>query len=378
MGLTYGARVAAGGGAGATLETFALGVAVSSPEGNSGTTNHVWTINRAGDTSRTASIDWSVSGTGSNPASASDFVGGTFPFGTVSFAAGETSKTFTVPIQGDTSAESTETYLVTLSNARVNASITIPTATGTLTDDDTVSAFDWASVGTSLVHVIDLTRVDLIYSDLAGTTPISGNLNDVIMSIRDPLSGALYQTDGAGKGFLYDPNAGKPRMKRQGSATRLNLTTLSSLSSPFEWMMGISIVTATNNHRIISTRATDTTKIYYFYLSATGLKLLNGGNDITSTLAPNTPTVVGAFVGNGFTTPSWGAIYHNDVEQTAGQSNTATPGNDTTTGFCFGPGGGFGGSEIMDGWFYSAIFKDGQITGAARTAIHNRLTAITG
>ena len=65
---------------------------VSHPERNTGTTTFTFTVARSGSTTDIGSVAWAVSGNGSNPASASDFVGGVPPSGTVSFAAGQTLK----------------------------------------------------------------------------------------------------------------------------------------------------------------------------------------------------------------------------------------------------------------------------------------------
>src|SRR5262249_21301403 len=55
--------------------------------------------------------------------------------GTVSFGAGETSKTVSVTVNGDTLAEPDETFLVNLSNP-VGGTIADGQATGTITNDD--------------------------------------------------------------------------------------------------------------------------------------------------------------------------------------------------------------------------------------------------
>jgi hypothetical protein len=55
--------------------------------------------------------------------------------GTVTFAPGETSKTVSVSIYGDTIVENDETFTMTLSNP-VNAAIAVGTATGTIRNDD--------------------------------------------------------------------------------------------------------------------------------------------------------------------------------------------------------------------------------------------------
>jgi hypothetical protein len=90
--------------------------ATSKSEGQSGLTPLTFNVNRDGDTSAAASVNWSVSGSGTSPANASDFSGGILPSGTVNFAAGETSKTITVNVVGDTLVEPDETFTVTLSN----------------------------------------------------------------------------------------------------------------------------------------------------------------------------------------------------------------------------------------------------------------------
>jgi hypothetical protein len=77
-----------------------------------------------------------VTGSGANPASASDFTGAAFPTGTVSFATGETSKTITVNVAGDTTDEPDEGFTVTLS-APSGATLGTATATGVIRNDDT-------------------------------------------------------------------------------------------------------------------------------------------------------------------------------------------------------------------------------------------------
>ena len=117
--------------------TLALGPStVSQAEGNSGTTNFVYTVTRTGDTTGASTVDWSVTGSGTNPAIAADF-GGTLPTGQVSFAAGETSKTITVKVTGDTAVEPDEGFTVTLAKSAF-ATITAATAQGVIANDEVV------------------------------------------------------------------------------------------------------------------------------------------------------------------------------------------------------------------------------------------------
>ncbi|MCL4206380.1 MAG: hypothetical protein KJ000_28195, partial [Pirellulaceae bacterium] len=104
-------------------------------EGNSGTTPFTFTVTRSGLTTGTTTANWAVTGSGANPANAADF-GGTLPSGQVSFAAGETSKTVTVNVSGDTVVEQDEAFTVTLSGASGGATITTATASGTIRNDD--------------------------------------------------------------------------------------------------------------------------------------------------------------------------------------------------------------------------------------------------
>jgi hypothetical protein len=65
--------------------------------------------------------------------SGTDYVAGS---GTVTIAAGSTTGTFNVVVNGDTTVETDETLRVTLSGASSNATIGTATATGTITNDD--------------------------------------------------------------------------------------------------------------------------------------------------------------------------------------------------------------------------------------------------
>ena len=87
------------------------------PEGNSGSKVYSFSVSRSGDTSGTSSASWSVTGMGTTPASADDFVGGSFPSGTVVFPEGETSATISIQVAGDLNAEFDESFMVKLDAA---------------------------------------------------------------------------------------------------------------------------------------------------------------------------------------------------------------------------------------------------------------------
>jgi hypothetical protein len=104
-------------------------------EGQSVATPFTFTVTRSGLTTGTTTVKWAVTGSGANPANGADFVGGTLPSGTLTFNVGETSKTLTVLVAGDTMVEPDEGFTVTLSDA-VNAEIETATATGTILNDE--------------------------------------------------------------------------------------------------------------------------------------------------------------------------------------------------------------------------------------------------
>ncbi len=114
-------------------------------EGNSGSKAFTFTVTRAVNTTGANNVNWAVTGSGTSAANATDFVGGVLPSGTVSFAAGETSKVITVNVQGDTTVEPNENFTVTLSNPTNGATITTATAVGTIQNDDEGTSVTLAS-----------------------------------------------------------------------------------------------------------------------------------------------------------------------------------------------------------------------------------------
>jgi len=105
------------------------------------------TVNRSGNTGGTSTIDYQTTDTDTFTVNCATKQGQAFGrcdfgtvFGTLSFAAGETSKTFTIPIINDGYAEGNETFSAVLSNA-VGATLGTPsTATVTINDNETVDA----------------------------------------------------------------------------------------------------------------------------------------------------------------------------------------------------------------------------------------------
>ncbi|MCR9253694.1 MAG: cadherin domain-containing protein, partial [bacterium] len=105
---------------------------VSVTEGNSGTSTATFTISLDFESGKSVSVDYATSDNTATTADADyDQIGTT----TLTFAAGETSKTIDVTINGDETEESDESFLVDLTNA-VNASIADNQGEATIEDDD--------------------------------------------------------------------------------------------------------------------------------------------------------------------------------------------------------------------------------------------------
>jgi len=119
-------------------------------EGRAGAVDVVFTITRSGDLSRADSIAWSVAGHGTTPADAADFVGGVLPSGRVTFLAGESSRSVTVQVAGDSDVEQDEAFAVTLSGAYSGLAIGTGTASVIVADDDSSDTTHCFAPGTMI------------------------------------------------------------------------------------------------------------------------------------------------------------------------------------------------------------------------------------
>ena len=188
-------------------------LAADKAEGNSGTTPFTFAVTRTGDTGSTCSVSWSLTGGGANPASASDFVGNALPSGTVSFSAGEMSKTITVNVAGDTMVESDEGFTVTLSNPSAGATLGTASASGIIRNDDASMTFGPATIDLSSLDGSNGFKLSgAAAGDLAGLSVApAGDVNgdgfaDVIVgapwaNAHGSYSGAAYVVFGKASGF---------------------------------------------------------------------------------------------------------------------------------------------------------------------------------
>lgn len=99
-------------------------------EGNTGTTMFTFTVTLSWASTQTVTVNYATAN--GNAMAPSDY---TATSGTLTFSAGQTSKTITVLVNGDTTNEAPENFFVNLSNA-VNAWLSDNQGMGTIMNDD--------------------------------------------------------------------------------------------------------------------------------------------------------------------------------------------------------------------------------------------------
>jgi hypothetical protein len=129
------ATIAAGTGTGTiqnddSQPTLSIGN-LAAPEGNSGTTPFAFTVSLSNSSYQTITVNYATED-GTATTADNDYVAAS---GSLSFAPGETSKTITIQVNGDTKFEPDETFTVNLSGP-TNATVAAGTGTGTIQNDD--------------------------------------------------------------------------------------------------------------------------------------------------------------------------------------------------------------------------------------------------
>ncbi|MFT7586114.1 MAG: hypothetical protein ACI9EW_002545, partial [Cellvibrionaceae bacterium] len=108
---------------------------LSQVEGDSGTITYTYSVQLSAAAVTTVTVNYAASGTGANPANSTD-MGGSFPSGTLTFGIGEDTKQIEVVVSGDTTVETDETFITTLSDMTGGYTIATATVTGTIGNDD--------------------------------------------------------------------------------------------------------------------------------------------------------------------------------------------------------------------------------------------------
>ncbi|MGL4400502.1 MAG: Calx-beta domain-containing protein [Luteolibacter sp.] len=118
---------------------------VSQAEGNSGTTTQTFTVTLSAASGQTTTVNYATAD-GTATIAGTDYASTS---GTLTFAPGETTKTFSVTVNGDTSFEADETFFLNLSGA-TNATISDNQGLGTITNDDLPAVSIAAATATAI------------------------------------------------------------------------------------------------------------------------------------------------------------------------------------------------------------------------------------
>ncbi|MBK6998773.1 MAG: DUF4347 domain-containing protein [Rhodoferax sp.] len=137
---------------------------VSLAEGSSGSANMTFTATLSAASGKAITVNYATSDNASATAGG-DY---TAASGTLNFAAGETTKTFDVPILGDATVEDNETFTVTLSSPS-NTTLGTETATGTITNDEGVPTVTLSVDNATVVEAGGTRTVTATLSAVAAT-----------------------------------------------------------------------------------------------------------------------------------------------------------------------------------------------------------------
>jgi len=122
------------------LPTLSIGN-VTQTEGDSGTKTFVFTVSLSTASSSAVTVQFATGG--GTATAGTDYVASS---GTITFAAGTTSQTITITVNGDTTSEPDETFNITLSSA-TGANLPTGAAIGTITNDDASPTMNTVRMG---------------------------------------------------------------------------------------------------------------------------------------------------------------------------------------------------------------------------------------
>ena len=163
-------------------------------EGNSGTTNAVFTVTLGAISGRPVTVDYATAD--SSATSPTDYA---TTSGQLTFAPGQTTRTVTVLVNGDLIDEGTETYFLNLTNPG-NATIADNQGGGTIIDDD----------GEPQLSVNDVTVLETNTGSVNATftvslTPASGQTVSVGYSTQDGSATSPADYTGTGGSLVFTP-----------------------------------------------------------------------------------------------------------------------------------------------------------------------------
>ena len=165
-----------------------VNVTPSQNEGNAGTTAFTFQVQLDGSAFSSQTVSYAIAGNGANPTDATDLSG---PLsGTLTFAVGETVKTVTVLVNGDSIFEQNETFALTLSAPSSGLSLTTVSATSTIMNDD---AGGWNVInGTAGNNTLVGTAAADQINGLAGDDYLDGGAGSDILNGGDGNDRIVY------------------------------------------------------------------------------------------------------------------------------------------------------------------------------------------
>jgi len=194
-------------------------------EGNSGTTQMNFTVLLSSPATQTTTVNYKTKNV--SAIASSDYVAAS---GAVTFTVGESAKTISIVINGDTNVESNETFKISLSNP-VNATIADATGKGTIQNDDAalfeassnIVTLDKTSAaikvypnpvtnGVLNISIAPLYKnnLKLFLNDASGrimkTKQIPINTGTIKLDISDLKNGIYFLSFSDGKEYVYKQN----------------------------------------------------------------------------------------------------------------------------------------------------------------------------
>ena len=257
---TYSGNIThTGGGIAATVNVFLSGTIIDASlpnisindvtltEGNSGTTNMTFTVSLSLP-APTGGVTFDIATANSTATAGSDYVANILTSQTI--AAGNSSYTFDVVINGDVDNESNETFFVNLTNV-VNANITDAQGLGTITNDDIITKIS-AIQGTGSTAALTGTRVieGIVTRTFIGTAKLAGfyvQEEDADSDANPLTSEGIFVHDATG---AYTVNSGD-KVQVSGTVTEFtsgvsSLTELTTLTAVTIMSSGNPLPTVTN------------------------------------------------------------------------------------------------------------------------------------
>jgi uncharacterized repeat protein (TIGR01451 family)/CSLREA domain-containing protein len=159
LGATAGATISKSQGVGTIINDDGLaspGIAISDvslAEGNSGTTNFIFTVSLTASSASTITVNYATAN--GTATAGSDYVAAA---GMLTFTPGQTSQNLTILVNGDTVFEPNETFFVNLTNP-TNAGIIKSQGLGTIVNDDVIATADLSIVKTGAASAAANTNV---------------------------------------------------------------------------------------------------------------------------------------------------------------------------------------------------------------------------